>query len=70
MNITIPDNLCQQLKKQAKEKNFDSTDEYIIFILEKVIKKMNQNNQSQSTSYSSEEKENIEKRLKDLGYLK
>ncbi|MXR19085.1 hypothetical protein [Halobacterium bonnevillei] len=59
MQLDIDDQLHERLSQRAKEKGFDSAEEYSVVILQNVIDEL-------EAQTSSEEMEN---RLQDLGYL-
>ena len=62
--IEIPEDLYELLKKQVEDsKEYETINDFVIYLLNQYISIEN----TQDTS--EEEKEEIEKRLKKLGYL-
>ena len=62
--IEIPEDLYELLKKQVEDsKEYETINDFVIYLLNQYISIEN----AQDTS--EEEKEEIEKRLKKLGYL-
>jgi len=65
MNLKISENLLNRLKNHLKETSFKSIDELVEYILENYITE----NMGQSVKEESSTPDEINKRLKDLGYL-
>ncbi|QTA38426.1 hypothetical protein JYK00_02565 [Thermosipho ferrireducens] len=63
--VNIPDELYKKIEENLEEFGFNSVDEYVVFVLEEVLKSDEQEEQV----FSEEEEEIIKKRLRDLGYL-
>jgi len=64
--IRIPRFLYEKIKKQVEESSeFKSVEEYVIFVLEELLKEEGE----EEAVYSPEEEEEIKRRLKALGYL-
>ncbi len=64
--VNIPDELYERIQKNLGDFGFTTVDEYVVFILEEVLKNDEPNEEQ---AFSEEEEEVIKKRLKDLGYL-
>ena len=64
--VLIPTALYLQVEERARVTGFGSIDEYIIFILEEVLK---EDDEEGHVTFSKEEEMEIKKRLKELGYL-
>ncbi len=64
--VNIPDELYDKIEKNLEDFGFKTVDEYVIFVLEEVIKK---DGEGEDKVFSKEEEEAIKKRLRDLGYL-
>ncbi len=59
--ISLPAELCQRIEERVKATGFSSVDEYVIFVLEEVLK--------EDRGSSKEDDEEVKKRLRALGYL-
>ena len=57
--------LYKQIAERAKTTGFNSADEYVIFVLEEVLK----DDEDEAQAVSKEDKEEERKRLKELGYI-
>ena len=63
--VLLPVELYSKIEEKVKATGFGSVDEYIIFVLEEVIK---EDSNEEERALSKEEEEEIKKRLKKLGY--
>ena len=54
-----------RIEERAKTTGFGSVDEYVVFVLEEVLK----DEDDEEVAFSKEEEEEVKKRLKALGYL-
>ncbi len=57
--------LYSRIEERVKATEFGSVDEYVIFVLEEVLKEEGE----EEKTFSKEEEEEVKKRLKALGYL-
>lgn len=64
--LLLPAELCDRIEERVKATGFSSVDEYVIFVLEEVLKEEGEEGEK---AFSEEEEEEIKKRLKALGYL-
>ena len=64
--VNIPDELYGKIEKNLEDFGFKTVDEYIVFVLEEVMKK---DGDGEDKVFNEEEEEAIKKRLRDLGYL-
>jgi Arc/MetJ-type ribon-helix-helix transcriptional regulator len=64
--LLLPARLYDQIEERVKGTEFSSVDEYVIFVMEEVLKEEGQEKES---ALSDEEEEEVKKRLRDLGYL-
>ena len=64
--LLLPAELYHRLEERAKATGFGSAREYVIFILEEVLK---EEGDEEERTFSKEEEEEIKKRLRELGYL-
>ena len=60
--LSLPPELFNKIEERTKVTGFSSVDEYVIFILEEVLKE-------DEEAASNEEDEEVKKRLRALGYL-
>ena len=59
--ITIPEDIYKKIEARVEDSEFKNVEEYIIYILERVIEKL-------ESKEKNEEEEEIKRRLRDLGY--
>lgn len=57
------------LAERAEEKDFDTTDEYINYVLDQVADKVRKKREESDQEFSEEDEKKVKKRLKGLGYL-
>lgn len=70
MKIEIKEEIAKKLKKRVNElEEFSSVDEYVGYILEQVIEKLEKENKIEKDSVSSEDEKKVKERLRSLGYL-
>ncbi len=62
--VYLPAELYGRVDERVKATAFGSVDEYVIFVLQEVLKE-----EGEERSISEEEEAEVKKRLKDLGYL-
>jgi Arc/MetJ-type ribon-helix-helix transcriptional regulator len=58
--------LYGRVEERVKATGFGSVDEYVIFVLEEVLK---EEGEEKEIAFSEEEEEEVKKRLRALGYL-
>ncbi len=63
--VLLPAKLYGRIEERVKATSFGSADEYVLFVLEEVLKEEGE----AETAFSQEEEEEVKKRLKALGYL-
>lgn len=63
--VSLPAELYDQIEERVKSTEFGSVDEYVIFVLEEVLKEEGE----EEKAFSEEEEEEVKKRLRALGYL-
>lgn len=68
-SIDIDDDKFSVLEARAEEKDFDTTEEYVDYLLEQIVQKIKREKQSGDKEYSDEEEEKVKRRLEDLGYM-
>ncbi len=64
--VNLPAELYKRVKDRAAATNFESVDEYVIFVLSEVLK---EEDEGGKLAVDSEQEKEIKKRLKALGYL-
>lgn len=64
-NIALPAELYSRIEKRAEDTGFGSVDEYVMFVLEEILKDEGEEEQI----FNKEDEEEVKKRLKALGYL-
>ncbi len=64
--LNLPSELYDHIEERAKTTGFGSADDYVIFILEEVLK---DEGKDEDRAFSKEEEEDVKKRLKALGYI-
>ena len=60
--VSLPTELYSRIEERAKSTGFNSIDDYVVFILEEVIKDEGE------VVISKEDEEEVKRRLKALGY--
>ena len=63
--LSLPAELCSRIEDRVKATDFGSVDEYVIFVLEEVLKEEGE----EEKAFSKEDEEEVKKRLRGLGYL-
>ena len=64
-DVSLPAELYGRIEERVKATGFGSVDEYVIFVLEEVLK----DEEEEGEAYSKEDEVEVRKRLKALGYL-
>ena len=64
--VSLPAELYGRIEERVKATGFGSVDEYVMFVLEEVLK---DEGEEEEKAHSKEEEEEVKKRLKALGYL-
>jgi len=62
--VSLPAELYARVERQVAGTEFRSVDEYVVFVLEEVLKE-----EEPEAAFSKEDEEEVKKRLKSLGYL-
>jgi hypothetical protein len=63
--VFIPGELYDRVKKRAEAADFNSIDEYVIFVLSELLT----DEEGEEKTLSTEQEEEVKKRLKGLGYM-
>jgi len=65
--LFLPAELYSRIEERVKSTEFGSVDEYVLFVLEEVLKE--EGEEEEERAFSKEEEEEVKKRLKALGYI-
>ncbi|KCZ70623.1 hypothetical protein ANME2D_02644 [Candidatus Methanoperedens nitroreducens] len=65
--IKIPKEIIRKIEERIDETEFKSADEYIIFVLEEVLKE--EDGEEPEEVLSEEDEQKVKERLRALGYL-
>ena len=63
--VYLPDQLYSKIEQRILNTEFLSVDGYVAFVVEEVLKEV----EEEGKIYSKEEEEEVKKRLRELGYL-
>ncbi len=69
IQLTIPKDLAEKLKKRAEDKDFKSLPDYVTYILRQVISRVEADETQKKKPVTQEGEEEIKQKLRDLGYL-
>ena len=61
--VLLPDDLYRKIGERVNATEFNSVDEYVIFVMEEILK------DEEEQALSKEDEEEIKKKLKAFGYL-
>jgi len=64
--VYLSTELYDQIAERAKSTGFNSVEEYVLFVLEEVLK---DDDDDETQAVSKEDEEEVKKRLKALGYI-
>lgn len=68
--VEVPDEIYETLSERAEEKGFKTCEDYVVDILEQVVRKLERMKKDQGKQeFSKEEEEKVKDRLRGLGYL-
>ena len=67
--LSISEKTYEKIAERAKETDFESADEYVEYILEQVIDRLEKGKEGSEETYSAEDEERVKERLRALGYL-
>jgi len=65
--VSLPSELYGRIDERVKATGFGSVDEYVVFVMEEVLKEDEKGGGERV--FSEEEEAEVKKRLRDLGYL-
>ncbi len=64
--VKIPAEIYEKIEERIKETEFESVDEYVIYVLREVLASLEE---EEEQVFSEEEEEKVKERLRALGYL-
>lgn len=64
-SVVLPAELYSKVEERVKGTEFGSVDEYVVSVLEEVVKEEDE----EERAFSEEDEEEVKKRLRALGYL-
>jgi hypothetical protein len=67
--VSVDEDVYTLLAERAEEKGFDSTDEYVHYVLDQVADKIRRKKGRDKEGFSEEDEEKVKERLRGLGYL-
>lgn len=67
--VEIPDEVYEKFGERASDKDLDSAEEYVNYVLKQIYEKLQKQESDQDSGYSEEEAEKVKEKLKGLGYL-
>jgi len=65
--IEVNDSVLTALGRRAGEKNFDSVEDYVGFVLEQLVRRIRE--KEEAGSLSGDDEDAIKEKLRSLGYL-
>lgn len=70
-SVQLSKSLIDRIQKRLSQTDFKTVDEYIAYVLDNVLKELeeSQNAQRNDKVFSKEEEEGVEDRLRNLGYM-
>ncbi len=63
--VEIPAELYEKIERKTKELGFESVSEYVVFVLEEVLRSLEEEEKKPDQEYEAK----VKKQLKSLGYL-
>lgn len=69
--VKIPSGLASRISARLPKSDFQSVDDYVSYVVEQVLNELEKGSTQQKadTVFSKEDQENVEQRLRDLGYM-
>jgi Arc/MetJ-type ribon-helix-helix transcriptional regulator len=64
-SISVPADIYDRIEERVKATEFGSVEEYVLFILEEVLK----DEEEEEQAYTEADEAEVKKRLKALGYM-
>lgn len=69
VTIRIPKSLYEQIQELIKDSEWKTVDDFVKYVLERVVREMSEEEGEEEEVYTKEEEEQIKERLRALGYL-
>ena len=69
--VKIKKNILKKLEKRSEESgSFKNVDEYVNYILQQIVDRLDKEKSLEKPAYSEEDEEKVKKTLRKLGYIK
>ena len=72
-HVTVPDGLSRKIERRLPGTEFESVDEYVVFVLEAILREIDEHDDDEPIADASETaqsgNEAVQDRLESLGYL-
>lgn len=72
-NVEVEDEVYKVLSERSGEKGFDTTDEYVNYVLgqvaDKIERQKSESSEDDDSGFSEEDEKKVKDRLRSLGYL-
>ncbi|MFW9873620.1 MAG: CopG family transcriptional regulator [Candidatus Thorarchaeota archaeon] len=69
MKVEISDKIAKKIEERIRNGEFKTIDEYIEFIVNQVIEKIEKTDKPKKEEFSKEDEKKVEDRLRGLGYV-
>lgn len=70
LSIDIPSNLVERIERRVHRTDFDSVEEYTVYVLEETMFEIEQQSpETMSETFEDRNQQEVEQRLRSLGYL-
>lgn len=66
-NVQLPERVAERVEQRVPRSDFDSVDEYVTYVLEEVLERIDA--ETADANYESSHEAEVEDRLEALGYL-
>lgn len=70
LSIAIPSDLAERIDRRVRRTDFDSVEEYAVYVLDETMFEIEQKNpETVNEAYEDRDQQEVEQRLRSLGYL-
>ena len=69
MKVEIKDEIIEKLKKRVDDGEFKTVDEYVNYVLQQVVERLDSESGEKEEAYTKEDEEKVKERLRSLGYM-